>query len=498
MTPAIAPHRFEIKPVTINPLSLKLTVLFMLALIFRLLFNAWRGLTPDEAYYWVWSRHLAMSYLDHPPMVAYLIWASTKVMGSTEFAVRVPGAFLSAGTAAMASVLVYRLTRSESVLWLVGLLLVSSPMITLTGTLMTPDTPLLFFTTAGLLVVVELFDTPDLTRRQRTAQWSLFGLCCGLSMLSKYTGVLLPAAVVGAMLSTRSTWHEFRRPDLYLAGAIAALLFSPVILWNLQHEWVSIHFQLGHGFVEDSAPGVVGFLGFVGSLLLTYTPVLAILAVIATIGFWRTYQRQPITLRLVLFAATLPLVLFAYSSFRKKVEGNWPAIAFVPVVTLVAVWAAEQWPERQRGLQRALIVSAIMAAFVHAPELALVAHLRIPVANDLFGWRQLAGRIDRVAKGDPVICSNYQNAAELSFYMKGQPDIWSINYDRRPNAYDYFDGRPNLKTLPTAVFVGGERRMMAEDFSNFTTKSVSCTHLGHLIRQRDLTRATKSPVSSPK
>src|SRR2546423_11145477 len=45
-------------------------------------------LAPDEALYWVWSHHLAAGYLDHPPMIAYLIALSTKILGSTELGVR--------------------------------------------------------------------------------------------------------------------------------------------------------------------------------------------------------------------------------------------------------------------------------------------------------------------------------------------------------------------------------------------------------------------------
>ena len=60
------------------------TVLTILAFTtLRLLAAAWTPLTFDEAYYWLWSRHLAFGYYDHPPMVALLIRAGTLIAGDT-------------------------------------------------------------------------------------------------------------------------------------------------------------------------------------------------------------------------------------------------------------------------------------------------------------------------------------------------------------------------------------------------------------------------------
>jgi len=56
---------------------------------FRIIVASQIPLTEDESYYWVWSRHLAFGYADHPPMVAWLI-ALTAPFGSSELAVRIP------------------------------------------------------------------------------------------------------------------------------------------------------------------------------------------------------------------------------------------------------------------------------------------------------------------------------------------------------------------------------------------------------------------------
>src|ERR1700677_2962050 len=64
-----------------------IAALFLVWLLSRWAFDSLWNLVPDEAYYWVWSQHLALSYLDHPPIVAYLIRLGTALMGNTELGV---------------------------------------------------------------------------------------------------------------------------------------------------------------------------------------------------------------------------------------------------------------------------------------------------------------------------------------------------------------------------------------------------------------------------
>ena len=65
-----------------------ITVLALVAL--RLVSATWTPLTFDEAYYWMWSKHLAFGYYDHPPAVAYVIRAGTMIAGDTELGAQVP------------------------------------------------------------------------------------------------------------------------------------------------------------------------------------------------------------------------------------------------------------------------------------------------------------------------------------------------------------------------------------------------------------------------
>src|ERR1700751_6314441 len=72
------------------------TALTLLALVaLRLVAAAFTPLTFDEAYYWMWSKHLAGGYYDHPPMVAFVIRAGTMIAGDTELGVRLVSILLA-------------------------------------------------------------------------------------------------------------------------------------------------------------------------------------------------------------------------------------------------------------------------------------------------------------------------------------------------------------------------------------------------------------------
>jgi 4-amino-4-deoxy-L-arabinose transferase-like glycosyltransferase len=86
-------ERTGMSPAVCDGGSLRWGILvYVLAL--RFVFLGSLNLFPEEAYYWNYAQHLDIGYLDHPPMVAWVIWIATSLAGNTEFAVRI-GAFLS-------------------------------------------------------------------------------------------------------------------------------------------------------------------------------------------------------------------------------------------------------------------------------------------------------------------------------------------------------------------------------------------------------------------
>lgn len=416
-------------------------------LIVRLVYAGWRQLVPDEAYYWVWSRHLSMSYFDHPPGVAYLIKLSTMVFGSTELGVRFFAVTMSLGTIAVVVWIGARLLQQPRAAAWAGAILLSSPLMTVLGTIMTSDTPAIFFATCALAIAVAAANRPA---ERAGAYWLLFGLFAGAGLLCKYTAILAPAAVFLALLSCAEGRRHMRKPWVYLAGILSLAIFSPVLIWNSQHQWVSFLFQFRHGLAGGRSPLLANLGGFIGGQLLVLMPILFAIGMASLWWHWRRHRQLDLPRRILLYCATLPLLAFTFSATRSKVEMNWPAFLYPPLSLLIGDFLLRQSNEQWRAWARTGCGVAVIAMLlIQAPE--LLGRRMPPAADSMFGWRQIARRLDEVPY--PIICGRYQDASLASFYMTGQPDITAEKQGSRPSAFDYFD-KPNFAGIPRLVYVG--------------------------------------------
>src|ERR1700760_3040528 len=68
-------------------------------------------LRTDEAYYWTWSKEHVLSFLDHPPMIAWVIRFGTAIFGDTSLGVRFGGIVALAVTQVLLADIVRRVTQ---------------------------------------------------------------------------------------------------------------------------------------------------------------------------------------------------------------------------------------------------------------------------------------------------------------------------------------------------------------------------------------------------
>jgi dolichol-phosphate mannosyltransferase len=301
------------------------------SLALRLLYAGTVELLPEEAYYWNYSRHLDIGYLDHPPMVAWLIKLGTSIFGQSQFGVRIGAVCCGILT----SIFIYRLTRNlfgEASALAAMVLTQTLPFFFLSGFLMTPDAPLTVAWAAALY-----FLERALIAGRPEAWWGV-GLSLGIGFVSKYSiGLLVPAALI-FMIWDEEARRWWRRWEPYAAALLALAIFSPVILWNAQHHWASFEFQTLRR-LADTPTFALHKLIASALVLITPTGVLAFATTLSSAKLLDTgpdgdASRRKFLLRVV---TLFPLTVFAIFSLRHEVKLDWTGAPWVGALPIMAV-----------------------------------------------------------------------------------------------------------------------------------------------------------------
>ena len=252
------------------------------------------GLGDDEAYYWDWSRRLDWSYYDHPPMVAWLIGATTAMLGDTAFAVRLPFVLLAVAGGALVLSLALRLFPGQPRTAALAMCAFHCvPIWSLAAVFAAPDMPMMVCWLALTLFGLRAFES------EQTRDWLVAGLVAGLGLLSKYTMILSVVGLFGWLASCTSGREQLRSKGPWLGVGVAGLVFLPVVVWNAERDWLSFAFHLsgrhGHSVDPLSQAGA-----YVGSQLLATSPVLCVAMVFS---LWKPKAEVQSVARLILWQA---------------------------------------------------------------------------------------------------------------------------------------------------------------------------------------------------
>lgn len=464
-------------PLASRPLEI-IALAFVLAMAaLRALTAASAGLSADEAYYWQWIHPLQLSYLDHPAMVAYWIWAGVQTAGETAFGVRLPAVL----GGLLVSALVWDTARQAfesrraaawAVIWLNGSVLFSSA-----GVIITPDTPLLVFWSCALWALVRLIKTGQ-------ARYMLLtGLALGLGAISKYTiALLLPGAVLTFLLfpGLRPWW---RRPITLGGVALALVCTLPLWLWNWQHDFASFRKQLNHAFVPQEAVHPLPNLGaFLGGQIGLVTPLIFGFCLWA-MGWvlWRGWRDKRAEWFL-LGAVSLPILLFfGQHSLGGLVQAHWGGPAYLGAV--IAAAGAE--PSLRSTWSRRLFIAApILGAVLTLVVLfqAGTALLPLPIKADplkrLGGWAHLAEVVaeERTAHpGSFLFTEKHEPTGPVSFYLPDHPPVF-LQGRIRPSYYSAEDVAA-LKGHD-GLFITQSKSDAAKDLTGYFSKMTLLRQVG--------------------
>ena len=458
-----------------NAAIIAVTLLSALALLHLWLITQ-LGLVADEAYYWMWSKHLAASYTDKGPAIAWIIAAGTRVFGDTPFGIRWLGVLLSAGTAWQLFRLARRLYDDRVALWCLAVACLI-PLLAVGSIIMTIDSPSVFCWAWAANVFWTALESG------KVRHWFGLGLIIGAGFLAKFTnGLQLGCVALFLLWSLPHRRFLFSRQSLAL-GLAFGLCLLPILWWNYQVGWL-------HVAALHSRSGVKGsfhiqplqLVRFLGEQLGVLSPLLGLGMAVAAVGLLISHHHDP-RVRFLL-SQFLPVYgIFTFFSLNYAGKGNWPAPALITgIILLVVFWRdlIQNRPRWRWWAYAALVVAAVMTLVLQIAIFASVPVLDLLMKRSQ-GWPDYAAHIERArakCKAPLLIANHYSQASLAQFYLPDHPHVYQVTgrhpqfrlwggYTPGPGTralYITSDMKEDLNHLPPQLAKEFPTRELADDF----------------------------------
>lgn len=492
----------------------------------RLLFIGRVGLTVDEAHYWVYTKFLSLSYFDHPPLIAYIIKLSTLIFGNTEFAVRFPAVLIFFFTCWIFYICVEKLYNARTAFTGVVLLNVLPVFSFLGSVISIPDSPLALCWMLAFLIFIKILETNNKN------YWYLLGMITGFAMIAKYNAVMIPASIALFLIFSPKHRFWFTKKEPYLALIITFIIFTPIILWNIENNWASFGFQLRHGF-GSSAPkfsftlfgqSIGAQAGYVSP------PIFIIFIAAAYLCVKEAYTKKDRTALLISCFSLPILIFFNLIATFNEILPHWPAMGYLILSIYVAHITLKYWEVKWFRIYTiiawALTIFLVLFATFHIMykivpiekflpkeqvekvRYGIPEPERIDITNDVFGWKEIGDEIRRIMdtyppKSKPFIFTHKGYlASQLAFAV---PEYRVFCFSDRIDAYDLWqrDLRPlrnkNAIFICNDYFFYDPQKKYGEAFSSYNEIKIFPVYRnGIKIRNFFFTECTRfKPINLP-
>jgi len=385
-------------------------------------FMARYGWDRDELYFLSAAHHLALGYVDFPPLIAVLGWAIDNLAPGSLVALRITSLAAGAATVVIVAFIARELGGSRRAQWIAALGWALTPYILGSASIFHPtwlDT---------LAWVSFLYVAVRLLVRRHPRLWLALGVIAGVGLEAKYTIAFLVLAFVAALLLTRER-AQLHTPWPWIGLAIALMLTAPNLVWQVQHGWPTAHFFSSQNAQTASGTSRPAYLAeqvlFLGSV--------GVVAVCGVVWMWR---RQMRTLALVPVLVTLIFLL-------ERGRSYYPLPADALAVAAGAV-ALDGWLRYRRrllaptaliALQIATIALAgpIVISFNSTRQLVSSSIWKLGYFKDEIGWPEMTAQVERAWAALPadeqargaILTADYGEASALQFYGRALLPILS-------------------------------------------------------------------------
>jgi hypothetical protein len=383
-----------------------------IGLAMRLVWALTVPLLDGETYYWLWSRTPALSYLDHPPFVAYMIRLTT-LLGDDRIWVRLGPLLVGIATtltlfhlgremfgvrAGLIAALVYQIT----------------PVLAGGGLFATPETPLFLWWAVALLAAWRALSG-------RPRWWLVMGVAVGLGMLSKLTMIVLPVGMLGFAAVRRR--DVLREVWVYLGGVAAVVVASPVVIWNATNDWPTLRYVL-HGRAQQVPTGTGGLLAIAVEQL-AFTGIVFLLLWWIVVRAFAHRRDEPVAFLLWASVPTMAVVAVVVAGWGGA-HGYWLAPAYLALAVLLG----GLWPGR--GAAIVLALNSVLMGYLTLVPLVPSLPVATGAVESVSGWKEAAARAQALAAElpEPVVLAvprqRFEDAAQLAYYTKRRFPVTNV------------------------------------------------------------------------
>ena len=436
------------------------------------------GVFQDEAYYWMWSQHPSLSYFDHPPLNAWLLWLSSHIFGWNRFALRLPVALSVVADIVALWMIARRLdgTAWQGQFWLSVLLLLATPVFWLVTSLALPDYVLL----ATCLLSIAWFTRFFMDRAEgqpgRSADLYLAAIALGFAGLSKYNAAILAIGVGLYVIAVHRSL--LREPRLYLAAAITLVMQAPVVYWNLTEGLASWEFILRgrHNGLRASYDGILGFA--FGVLILIspflFWPIVKFVAGREAVpGTWFARVTFVLSSLVILAVCLVTLVL-----------PHWNLVAYLVLLPFLPRLMRPYWLIIGQTIWGLFYVVATIVNYGFLP-ISDVEQWRDEGTGWSYGWGPIAAAVEQAKTQHRigfVAAPDYTTASLLGFYTHDAA-VTSLSAAR--DEFDYwFD--PEAHAGEDALLFDDNWRPMSSDITSHFTSVTPLVTLPVVVGGKEL------------
>jgi len=420
-------------------------IFFLASIIFltllRLFFISNTMLIDDEAYYAIYARHLNLGYIDHGPVIAYMIYFFT-ILIENSFTVRL-------GSVTFISILCYLLFQfgktfyNKKIGFILCLIVCINMLFHTSAIIITPDSPLIFFLILTIIYYYKAYFNNN-------KYFFPAGIFLGLSMLSKVSALFPAIGIILFPIIVKEKHSYLKNKHFYFSLLIALLIFSPFIYWNIQNDMAFVRYQGSHIMAKGT---LQTFIELWTGILLICGPILFYFSLLLPCKYLiqhKSISNDKIYFSIITF---VPVIYFLFHSLFSRMELNWPIPIFAGGIFLTGILIGENWGKYKNWFVFQLVYSFLLIIIVTIQTFFQFLPLNntSDITNRYYTYSAIQLDLAEYLHQNPdlkqkqIIANNFQIPSIINFYLKPELEASCLSIGYHETLYSFLQPDNQLK-----------------------------------------------------